>query len=282
MELDAIDKIAAKAFEGYVVRKDLVRKFKGQYPVPTYVAEFLLGRYCSSTDDKEIEEGIQVVQRQLADRTVRPGEEEFFKSKARETGSIRIIDIITARLDAKTDSYIAELPSLRLRDVRITPALVQQHDRMLTGGFYTEVGVSYDATIAEEQSGRPFGVESIREIQLSRRDALDALVRGREMFNLEEWKKFLVRSIGLEPEALTPRMIDVVLLRMVPFVERNYNMVELGPRGTGKSHLFQQVSPYAHLVSGGKTTVALPLVLPAGTQPPSGWPVAIFGHGNSG
>jgi ATP-dependent Lon protease len=256
MELDAIDKIAAKAFEGYVVRKDLVRKFKGQYPVPTYVAEFLLGRYCSSTDDKEIEEGIQVVQRQLADRTVRPGEEEFFKSKARETGSIRIIDIITARLDAKTDSYIAELPSLRLRDVRITPALVQQHDRMLTGGFYAEVEVSYDATIAEEQSGRPFGVESIREIQLSRRDALEALVRGREMFNLEEWKKFLVRSIGLEPEALTPRMIDVVLLRMVPFVERNYNMVELGPRGTGKSHLFQQVSPYAHLVSGGKTTVA--------------------------
>jgi ATP-dependent Lon protease len=256
MELDAIDKIAAKAFEGYVVRKDLVRKFKGQYPVPTYVAEFMLGRYCSSTDDKEVEEGIQVVQRQLADRTVRPGEEEFFKSRARETGSVRIIDIITARLDAKTDSYIAELPSLRLRDVRITPALVQQHDRMLTGGFYAEVEVSYDATIAEEQSGRPFGVESIREIQLSRRDSLDALVRGREMFNLEEWKKFLVRSIGLEPEALTPRMMDVVLLRMVPFVERNYNMVELGPRGTGKSHLFQQVSPYAHLVSGGKTTVA--------------------------
>src|ERR1035438_10332539 len=256
MELDAIDKIAAKAFEGYVVRKDLVRKFKGQYPVPTYVAEFLLGRYCSSTDDKEIEEGIQVVQRQLAARTVRPGEEEFFKSKARETGSIRIIDIITARLDAKTDSYIAELPSLRLREVRITPALVQQHDRMLTGGFYAEVEVSYDATIAEEQAGRPFGVESIREIQMSRRDALDALVRGREMFNLEEWKKVLIRSIGLEPDALTPRNQDVVLLRMVPYVERNYNMVELGPRGTGKSHLFQQVSPYAHLVSGGKTTVA--------------------------
>jgi predicted ATP-dependent Lon-type protease len=162
MELDAIDKLAAKAFEGYIVRKDLVRKFKGQYPVPTYVAEFLLGRYCSSTDEKEIEEGLQVVQRQLADRTVRPGEEEYFKSKARETGSIRIIDIITARLDAKTDSYVAELPSLRLRDVRITPALVQQHDRMLTGGFYAEIELVYDATIAEEQSGRPFGVESIR------------------------------------------------------------------------------------------------------------------------
>ena len=256
MELDAIDKLAAKAFEGYIVRKDLVRKFKGQYPVPTYVAEFLLGRYCSSTDEKEIEEGLQVVQRQLADRTVRPGEEEYFKSKARESGSIRIIDIITARLDAKTDSYVAELPSLRLRDVRITPALVQQHDRMLTGGFYAEIELVYDATIAQEQSGRPFGVESIREIQLSKRDVLDALNRGREMFNLEEWKRFLIRSIGLEPDALTPRNQDVVLLRMVPYLERNFNMVELGPRGTGKSHLFQQVSPYAHLVSGGKTTVA--------------------------
>ncbi len=256
MELDAIDKLAAKAFEGYIVRKDLVRKFKGQYPVPTYVAEFLLGRYCSSTDEKEIEEGLQIVQRQLADRTVRPGEEEYFKSRARETGSIRIIDIITARLDAKTDSYVAELPSLRLRDVRITPALVQQHDRMLTGGFYAEIELTYDATIAQEQAGRPFGVESIREIQLSRRDTLDALCRGRELFAVEEWKRFLIRSIGLEPDALTPRNMDMVFLRMVPYVVRNYNMVELGPRGTGKSHLFQQVSPYAHLVSGGKTTVA--------------------------
>src|SRR4051812_11971313 len=184
MELDAIDKIAAKAFEGYIVRKDLVRKFKGQYPVPTYVAEFLLGRYCSSTDDKEIEEGLQIVQRQLADRTVRPGEEEYFKSKARETGSIRIIDIITARLDAKTDSYVVELPSLRLRDVRIAPSLVQQHDRMLTGGFYAEIELTYDATIAEEQAGRPFGVETIREIQLSKRDVLETMYRGRELFTL--------------------------------------------------------------------------------------------------
>src|SRR2546426_2235805 len=179
MELDALDQIAAKAFEGYIVRKDLVRKFKGQYPVPTYVAEFLLGRYCSSIDEKEIEEGLQIVQRQLADRTVRPGEEELFKSKAREQGSIRIIDIITARLDAKTDSYVAELPSVRLRDVRISPRLVQDHDRMLTGGFYAEVELDYDATIAEENAGRPFGLLSLREIQLSKRDALDALVRGR-------------------------------------------------------------------------------------------------------
>lgn len=256
MELDALDKVAAKAFDGFIVPKDLVRRFKNQYPVPTYVVEFLLGRYCASVDEQEIQEGLQIVQRQLSDRAVRAGTQELFKSRAREYGSVKIIDIISARLDAKTDSYLAELPSLQLRDVRIDSQLVQTHDRILTGGFYAEIELSYDAAIAQENSGRPFGVESLREIQLSKRDVLTSLSRGREMFTTEEWKRFLIRSIGLEPEALSPRAQDVMLLRMVPFVERNYNLVELGPRGTGKSHLFQQISPYAHLVSGGKTTVA--------------------------
>jgi ATP-dependent Lon protease len=256
MELDALDNLAAKAFEGYIVRKDLVRRFKGQYPVPTYVGEFLLGRYCASTDEKEIQDGLAVVQRQLGDRAVRAGEEELFKARAKEQGSVKIIDIISARLDAKTDSYLAELPSLRLKDARISPKLVSDNERMLTGGFYAEIELTYDAEAAQENSGRPFGVESLRPIQLSKRDVLDALYRGREMFTTEEWKKFLIRSVGLEPDALTPRAQDIMLLRMVPFVERNYNAVELGPRGTGKSHLFQQVSPYSHLVSGGKTTVA--------------------------
>jgi ATP-dependent Lon protease len=127
---------------------------------------------------------------------------------------------------------------------------------MLTGGFYAEVDLSYDPSIAEEKSGRPFGIDSLREIQLSKRDALDTMARGRMLFTFEEWRDFLLRSIGLEPESLTPRTRGVMLLRMVPFVENNYNAVELGPRGTGKSHLFQQVSPYAHLVSGGKASVA--------------------------
>lgn len=255
-QLDAIDQIAAKAFDGFIVPKDLVRRFKNQYPVPTYVVEFLLGRYCASVDEQEIQEGLQIVQRQLADRAVRAGTQELFKSRARENGSVKIIDIISAKLDAKSDSYLAELPSLQLRDVRIAPELVQEHDRILTGGFYAEIELSYDASIAQENSGRPFGVEHLREIQLSKRDVLDILKRGRSLFTVEEWKKFLIRSIGLEPEMLSPRAQDVTLLRMVPFVERNYNMVELGSRGTGKSHLFQQISPYAHLVSGGKTTVA--------------------------
>lgn len=254
--LDAVDGIAAKAFEGFVVRKDLVRRFKGQYPVPTYVIEFLLGRYCSSTDQAEIDEGLAIVERQLRSRTVRAGEEELFKSRAREERSVKIIDIISARLDAKTDAYVAELPSLRLKDIRIADELVRENDRMLTGGFYAEVELSYDASIAQEQGGRPFSVASLREIQLSTRDVLGTLIRGRKLFNIEEWKLFLIRSIGLEPSELTERARDVMLLRMVPFVERNYNSVELGPRGTGKSHLFQQISPYAHLVSGGKATVA--------------------------
>ena len=254
--LDPIDQIAARAFEGFVVRKDLVRKFKAQYPVPTYVVEFLLGRYCASTDEGEIQEGLQIVERQLSNRSVRAGEEELFKARAREEGSVKIIDIVQGRLDTKTDSYLVTLPSLKLNDVRIDSRLVKDNERMLTGGFYAEVELEYDAAIAQEKSGRPFGVVSLREIQLSKREVLEPLYRGRELFTTEEWKKFLIRSIGLEPGALTPRGQDMALLRMVPFVERNYNMVELGPRGTGKSHLFQQVSPYAHLVSGGKTTVA--------------------------
>ena len=256
MELDHLDQIAADAFDGYIVRKDLVRKFARQYPVPTYVCEFLLGRYCSSVNEEEIQEGLQIVERQLRDRAVPSGEQELFKSRAREAGSVKVIDLITARLDAKTDSYLATLPSLQLKDVGIESKLVNENERMLTGGFYAEVDLAYDALIAQEKNGRPFSIPAIRPIQLSKRDVLNALYEGRTRFNTQEWKHFLLRSIGLEPSNLTDRQIDVFLLRMVPFVENNYNLVELGPRGTGKSHLFQQVSPYAHLVSGGKATVA--------------------------
>src|SRR5260370_29301364 len=253
--LDELDRVSAEAFQGYVVRKDLARRFQGLYPVPTYVGEFLLGRYCATTDEAEIQEGLQIVERLMRERTVRAGEEELFKSNAREHGSIRIIDLITARLDPATDSYVAELPSLRLDNVSIAPALVRENDRMLTGGFYAEVDIAYVATPGP-RAGRPFGVTSIKPIQLSTRHALEDLARGRRNLTTSQWKSALLRSIGLEPEALSDRQRDVWLLRMVPFVQRNYNMVEIGPRGTGKSHLFQQVSPYAHLISGARATVA--------------------------
>ncbi len=256
MDLDSLDRLAASAFDGYLVRKDLVRRYSRQYPVPTYVVEFLLGRYCATVNEAEIAEGLQVVERQLTDRAVRTGQEELFKARAREKGSVKLIDIVKAKLDSRNDCFLAELPSLQLNDVRIDDKLVHEHERMLTDGFYAEVTLTYDAAIAQEKNGRPFAIDSLRAIQLSKSDALSVMARARGQFTTQEWRDFLIRSIGLEPAALSERAKIVTLLRMVPFVERNYNLVELGPRGTGKSHLFQQISPYSHLISGGKATVA--------------------------
>lgn len=256
LELDNLDHKAIESLDGYLVRKDLVRTFSRQFPVPTYVVEFLLGRYCASVDQDEIDEGLDIVQRQLSTRTVKAGEEELFKARAREDGEIKLIDLISARLDAKTDSYLATLPCLRLVDVRISPEMVKEHERMLTGGFYAEITLTYDAAIAQEIKGRPFGIIALREIQLSKRNVLDILAKARKNFTTDEWASLLLRSIGFDSDKFSPRERNAMLLRMVPFVERNYNLVELGPRGTGKSHLFQQISPYAHLISGGKATVA--------------------------
>src|ERR1700732_1011075 len=152
--LDPIDTIATRAYEGYVERKDLGGKFTGQYPVPTYVAEFLLGRYCSSVDDEEIAEGLKIVERQLGEKTVRAGEHELFKARAKDKGQVKLIDIITARLDAATDSFLATLPSLQLKDVRINEQMVHANERMLTGGFYAELELAYDPSIAQETHGR--------------------------------------------------------------------------------------------------------------------------------
>jgi uncharacterized protein (TIGR02688 family) len=192
----------------------------------------------------------------MQERTVRAGEEELFKHRARDKGRVKIIDLLKARLDAQSDSYKAELPSLQLNDIHIGVDLVNAHERMLTGGFYAEVTLEYIAALAAQQGGQPFRVEAIRPIQMSTRDALGSFVAGRSRFTLDQWRELLLRSVGFEPSKFTRRQQDVLLARMVPFVVRNYNAVELGPRGTGKSHLFQQVSPYAHLVSGGKATIA--------------------------
>lgn len=255
MEMDTLDRKSAEVFEGYLVRKDLVRTFARQFPVPTYVVEFMLGRYCASTDPVEIEEGLEIVQRQLSDRTVRAGEEELFKARAYKTGSAKLIDIVSVRFVEKEGGYLASLPSLNLSRVRIPDKIVDDNERLLTGGFYAEVTLTYDSVIAEEK-GNAFGIAELRPIQMSKRNVLDVMAEARTKFSSEEWRDFLVRSIGLESNELSPRAKDAILLRMVPFVERNYNMVELGPRGTGKSHLFQQISPYAHLISGGKATIA--------------------------
>ncbi len=254
--LDDLDQLASTAFDGYLVKKDLAQQFRGQYPVPTYVGEFMLGRYCATTDPDEIAEGLEMVQQSMQDRTVRAGEQELFKHRARDKGRVKIIDLLQARLDSASDSYKAELPSLQLNDIHISSELVDKHQRMLTGGFYAEVTLEYIAALAGEQGGQPFRVEAIRPIQMSTRDALATFTEGRSQFTLGQWRELLLRSVGFEPSRLSRRQQDVLIARMVPFVVRNYNAVELGPRGTGKSHLFQQVSPYAHLVSGGKATIA--------------------------
>lgn len=255
-EMDQLDILSAGAFPGYLVRKDLVRKYSQQFPVPTYVVEFLLGRYCASTNSKEISEGLEIVERQLEGRTVRTGDEELFKSQAKERGSVRLIDIVHAKVDTRNNCYIAELPSLALKDVRISDTLVMANERMLTGGFYSDVTLEYDGIVAQERNGRPFEITDLRPIQMSNPQVLSTFSEGRRAFTTEEWRRFLLRSVGYEPTELDEQAQKVVLLRMVSFVERNYNLVELGPRGTGKSHIFQQISPYSHLISGGKATVA--------------------------
>lgn len=249
--MDRIDRIVTERLEGLVVRKDLADKFRGRFSVPTYVGEFLIGKYCATSDEEEIQEGLEEVESLLSRRVVRTGDHELFKARVRESGAILIIDIIRAKLDPRNDEYIAELPSLQINDAVIGSQLVVDNDRMLTGGFYAQIGLTY-----MPGQERPFVVTEVRPIQAHARAGLDRLAEARELLTTREWKDFLLRSVGLEPATLSPSAQDAYFLRMVPFVVRNYNMVELGPRGTGKSHLFQQVSPYAYLLSGGQTTVA--------------------------
>lgn len=249
--MDRIDQIVTEHLEGLVVRKDLADKFRGRFSVPTYVGEFLIGKYCATSDEEEIQEGLVEVERLLSKRVVRTGDQELFKARLREQGAVQIIDIIRAKLDPRADEYVAELPSIQIDDAVIASALVIDNDRMLTGGFYAQIGLAYTPG-----QPRPFVVTEVRPIQAHARAGLDRLAEARALMSTREWKDFLLRSVGLEPAALDAPAQDAYFLRMVPFVVRNYNMVELGPRGTGKSHLFQQVSPYAYLLSGGQTTVA--------------------------
>jgi uncharacterized protein (TIGR02653 family) len=249
--VDRVDEVVTEHLEGLVVRKDLADKFKGRFSVPTYVGEFLIGKYCATSNEEEIQEGLEQVESLLSRRVVRTGDHELFKARAREDGTVQIIDIIRAKLDARRDEYVAELPSLQLNDALIPAALVMGNDRMLTGGFYAQINLSY-----VPGQDRPFVVTEVRPIQAHARAGLDRLAEAREILTAREWKDFLLRSIGVEPQAISTEAQNAYFLRMVPFVVRNYNMVELGPRGTGKSHLFQQISPYAYLLSGGQTTVA--------------------------
>lgn len=241
-------------FAGKVVRKDLTKKIKEGANVPVYVLEYLLGMYCATNDEDSIQDGVDMVKKILADNFVRPDEAEKVKSKIRELGRYTVIDKITVKLNEKRDVYEAEFSNLGLKGVAISSHFVKEFDKLLAGGIWCILKMEY--YFDEEQKGiSPFSIESITPIQMPTMD-IQELFDGRENFTKEEWIDVLIRSIGMEPTQLQENVKWHMLLRLVPLVENNYNMCELGPRGTGKSHVYKEISPNSILVSGGQTTVA--------------------------
>lgn len=255
---DARETIKAKLrahFDGKIVRKDLTKKIKEGANVPIYVLEFLLGQYCSSDDDAIIETGVQQVKRILADNFVRPDESQKILSQLRKRGSHTVIDMITVQLDIQKNRYFAQFSNLGLARVPIEDEYPEKYDRLLCGGIWCIVQLDYESVEEAKKNGYPIQIRKLTPIQMPHID-IDDLKAGRKAFTKEEWMDVLLRSIGMEPDALTMREKWLLILRMVPLVENNFNLCELGPRSTGKSHLFKEISPNSILVSGGQTTVA--------------------------
>ena len=255
--LNDLDTLATESYPGLVVRKDLLRRMRSAFGVPAFVIEFLLGKYCTSTDEETIREGLEFVRETLANKYVKPDEREAVKSAIKQHTTFEIIDKISVRLIETHDKYWARLSNLDLDYINIQETEVRRHDRLLMGGIWAEVTLRYDDTYIFKGQNRPFFVESIRPIQLSSRK-LDDFIEGRRRFTRDQWLDMMMRSMGYEPDHpyYTNRRKLHYMQRLVPFVEKNFNSVELGPRGTGKSFVYQQLSPYSHLVSGGQTTTA--------------------------
>lgn len=241
-------------FAGRVVRKDLTKKIKEGANVPVYVLEYLLGMYCATDDEESINEGVERVKKILAENFVRPDEAEKIKSKIRELGKYTVIDKLTVKLNAKKDVYETEFSNLGLKGVPIAPHYVKDYDKLLGGGIWCILKMDY--FFDEDSKGEsPFNISNLTPIQMPNLD-LEEIIEGRRKFSKEEWIDVLIRSIGMEPTNLEYDVKWHLLLRMVPLVENNYNLCELGPRGTGKSHIYKEISPNSILVSGGQTTVA--------------------------
>lgn len=244
-------------FKGYVVRKDIVRSVKGGANVPVFVLEYLLANSCSTDDEQKIAEGIENVKRVLREHYVNPDEANLIQAKIREQGSYKIIDKISVRLDATKDKYWAELSNTNIREANISDELVSQHDKMMMGGIWAVIDIEYDSSYMIGNKIYPFCISKIRPIQLSNFD--DRKIREyRSLFSDEEWMNLMLRSGGYEPESegMTERMKMLLLSRFIPLVESNFNMAELGPRSSGKSFVFKELSPYSILVSGGQGTAA--------------------------
>lgn len=241
-------------FDGKIVRKDLTKKIKEGANVPVYVLEFLLGQYCSSDDPEVIEEGVNNVKHILADNFVRPDEAQKILSILRQRGSYTVIDKITVSLNIKRDFYEAEFSNLGLKDIPIDEEYPAKYDRLLCGGIWCIIQLNYEY-MEEDRNGTPISIRKLTPIQMPHVD-IDELKQGRKAFKQEEWMDVLLRSIGMEPDKLSYREKWLLIIRMIPLVENNFNLCELGPRSTGKSHLYKEISPNSILVSGGQTTVA--------------------------
>ncbi len=249
----SLDDLLNHHFAGRVVRKDLTKLVKEDANVPVYVLEYLLGLYCASNDEAVIHDGLQTVKRILAENYVRPDEAEKVKSTIRERGSLKIIDKVTVSLNEKRDVYEAFLANLGVKGVEVGSSTVKQYEKLLVGGIWCIVTLEY--FFEEGQKGSPFILRDLKPIQMPNMD-LDELFAGRRAFTEEQWIDVLLRSTGMEPTNFTERVKWHLLARMIPLVENNYNVCELGPRGTGKSHIYKEISPNSILISGGQTTVA--------------------------
>jgi ATP-dependent Lon protease len=249
----SLDDLLNRHFAGRVVRKDLTKLVKEGANVPVYVLEYLLGTYCATNDEQVIQEGLKTVKRILAENYVRPDEAEKVKSIIRERGSLKIIDKVTVSLNERRDVYEALLSNLGVRGVEVSSTTVKQYEKLLVGGIWTIMTLEY--FYEEGQRGSPFIIRDLKPIQMPNMD-LEELFEGRRAFTEEQWIDVLLRSTGLEPTHFDERVKWHLLCRMVPLVENNYNVCELGPRGTGKSHIHKEISPNSILISGGHTTVA--------------------------
>ena len=241
-------------FDGKIVRKDLTKKIKEGANVPVYVLEFLLGQYCGSDDEQIISQGIEKVKKILADNFVRPDEAQKTLSVLRSKGMYTVIDKITINLNIRTDQYVADFSNLGITGIPISSEYPEKYDRLLCGGIWCIVQLEYVFNEQDKHSN-PIKIAKLTPIQMPHVDIHD-LKEGRKSFSKEEWMDVLLRSIGMEPDQLNEREKWLLLLRLVPLVENNYNLCELGPRSTGKSHIYKEISPNSILVSGGQTTVA--------------------------
>ncbi len=255
--LDELDKKALEHFRGFVVKKDLVGIIKGGANVPAFVLEYLLANTCSTEDEEKINEGIENVKNILRDHYVNPEESSLIQSKLREKGRYTIIDKISVDLDPQRDRYWATISNSNMRKCNISDDLVKKHDKVLLGGIWAIIEMEYDPLITIGNTVYPFVVRDIKPIQLSSFNN-DKIVEKRKEFTRDEWKTLLLRSAGYEPqsEGFDERKLNLLLSRLIPLVEANFNMVELGPRSSGKSYVYKELTPYAILISGGQGTVA--------------------------